>query len=100
MVVLGEENNLAIPVDEMLHHTRAVRRAVHSGLVIADMPYGSYQLGAEEALHNAARFIKEAGGEAGKIEGGAKRGGVISALRHAALSAMGPTRLHAQSLRL
>ena len=100
MVVLGQENTLAITVDEMLHHTRAVRRAVHSGLVIADMPYGSYQLGAEEALHNAARFIKEAGAEAVKIEGGEKRVGLISRLRDAEIPVMGHIGLTPQSLLL
>src|SRR5260370_14953136 len=100
MVVLGQENTLAISVDEMLHHTRAVRRAVQSGLVIADMPYGSYQLGAEEALHNAARFIKEAGAEAVKIEGGEKRVGLISRLRDAEIPVMGHIGLTPQSLLL
>ncbi|HTD24843.1 MAG TPA: 3-methyl-2-oxobutanoate hydroxymethyltransferase [Terriglobales bacterium] len=100
MVVLGQENTLAITVDEMLHHTRAVRRAVHSGLVIADMPYGSYQLGAEEALHNAARFIKESGAEAVKIEGGEKRVGLISRLRDAEIPVMGHIGLTPQSLLL
>src|SRR5260370_19302533 len=78
MVLLGQENTLAITDDEMLHHTRDVRRAVHSGLVIADMPYGSYQLGAEEALHNAERFIKEAGSGTARILEGEKRGGMDS----------------------
>jgi 3-methyl-2-oxobutanoate hydroxymethyltransferase len=69
MVVLGHENTLAITVDEMLHHTRAVRRAVHRALVVADMPFGSYHVSVAEGLANAIRFIKEAGAEAVKIEG-------------------------------
>jgi len=100
MVVLGQENTLAITVDEMLHHTRAVRRAVHSGLVIADMPYGSYHLSAEDALHNAARFIKEAGAEAVKIEGGEKRVGLVSRLHDAEIPVMGHIGLTPQSLHL
>jgi 3-methyl-2-oxobutanoate hydroxymethyltransferase len=69
MVVLGHENTLAITVDEMLHHTRAVRRAVRRALVVADMPFGSYHGTVAEGLANAIRFIKEAGAEAVKIEG-------------------------------
>ncbi|HUN86357.1 MAG TPA: 3-methyl-2-oxobutanoate hydroxymethyltransferase [Terracidiphilus sp.] len=69
MVVLGHENTLAITVDEMLHHTRAVRRAVGRALVVADMPFGSYHGSLEEGVANAVRFVKEAGAEAVKIEG-------------------------------
>src|SRR5215831_18274200 len=69
MVVLGHDNTLAITVEEMLHHTRAVRRAVHRALVVADMPFGSYQASVSEAVTNAIRFVKEAGAEAVKIEG-------------------------------
>jgi 3-methyl-2-oxobutanoate hydroxymethyltransferase len=68
MVVLGHENTLAVTVDEMIHHARAVRRAVHRALVVADMPFGSYNSVAE-GLVNAVRFVKEAGAEAVKIEG-------------------------------
>jgi len=69
MVVLGHDNTLAVTVDEMLHHTRAVRRAVRRALVVADMPFGSYHGAISEAVANAVRFIKEAGAEAVKIEG-------------------------------
>src|ERR1700683_3173443 len=69
MVVLGQENTLAVTVDEMLHHTRAVRRAVRRALVVADMPFGSYHGPLAEGLGNAVRFVKEAGAEAVKIEG-------------------------------
>jgi 3-methyl-2-oxobutanoate hydroxymethyltransferase len=69
MVVLGHENTLAVTVDEMLHHTRAVRRAVRRALIVADMPFGSYHGTVAEGLANAIRFVKEAGAEAVKIEG-------------------------------
>jgi len=69
MVVLGHDNTLAVTVDEMLHHTRAVRRAVRRALVVADMPFGSYHGSVAEGLANAVRFVKEAGAEAVKIEG-------------------------------
>jgi len=69
MVVLGQENTLAVTVDEMLHHTRAVSRAVHRALVVADMPFGSYHGTISDAVANAVRFVKEASAEAVKIEG-------------------------------
>jgi 3-methyl-2-oxobutanoate hydroxymethyltransferase len=69
MVVLGQENTLAVTVDEMIHHTRAVRRAVHRALLVADMPFGSYHGSVSEGVANAIRFVKEAGAEAVKIEG-------------------------------
>jgi len=69
MVVLGHDNTLSITVDEMLHHTRAVRRAVRRAVVVADMPFGSYHGSIPDAVANAVRFIKEAGAEAVKIEG-------------------------------
>ena len=69
MVVLGHENTLSITVDEMLHHTRAVRRAVRRAVVVADMPFGSYHGAIADAVANAVRFVKEAGAEAVKIEG-------------------------------
>jgi 3-methyl-2-oxobutanoate hydroxymethyltransferase len=68
-VVLGHDNTLAVTVDEMLHHTRAVRRAVRRALVVADMPFGSYHGSIDAAVANAVRFLKEAGAEAVKIEG-------------------------------
>lgn len=69
MVMLGHENTLAITVDEMLHHTRAVKRATRRALVVADMPFGSYHGTIAEGVANAVRFVKEAGAEAVKIEG-------------------------------
>src|ERR1700740_2220632 len=66
--MLGYENTLSVTMDEMLHHVKAVRRGVKSALLIADMPYGSYQVDSEEAVRNAARFVKEGGAEAGKSE--------------------------------
>ncbi|MGC1359851.1 MAG: 3-methyl-2-oxobutanoate hydroxymethyltransferase [Silvibacterium sp.] len=73
MVVMGYETTLPVTVDEMLHHTRAVRRAVKRAMVVADMPFGSYQVNVAEGVANAIRFLKEAGAEAVKIEGGAVR---------------------------
>ena len=73
MVVMGYDTTLPVTVDEMLHHTRAVRRAVKRAVLVADMPFGSYQNSISEGIANAVRFVKEAGAEAVKIEGGAVR---------------------------
>lgn len=69
MVVMGLESTLPVTVDEMLHHTRAVRRGVRRALLVADMPYGSYHVSADEGVANGARFVKEGGAEAVKVEG-------------------------------
>lgn len=98
MTVLGYENTLQVTLEEMLHHTRAVRRGVKSALLIADMPFGSYHLTAEEAVHNAARFIKEAGAEAVKIEGGEKRAELIRRIIDAEIPVAGHIGLTPQSL--
>ena len=70
MVALGHENTLSVTMEEMLHHTKAVKRAVKRALVVADMPFMSYQSDEKTALLNASRFIKEAGANAIKLEGG------------------------------
>ena len=69
MVVLGHPDTLSVTMDEMLHHTRAVRRGVKRALLVGDMPYGSFHLGEAQAVGNAIRFLKEAGAQAVKIEG-------------------------------
>jgi 3-methyl-2-oxobutanoate hydroxymethyltransferase len=78
MVVLGHPDTLSVTMDEMLHHVRAVRRGVKRALLVADMPYGSFHLGAEQAVGNAIRFVKEAGAQAVKIEGA--RSEVVTAM--------------------
>ena len=83
MVVMGHENTLAVTVDEMLHHTRAVRRAVKRAVVVADMPFGSYHVSLAESVTNAVRFVKEGGAEAVKIEGGATRCELVERLTDA-----------------
>lgn len=97
-VMLGYENTLPVTLDEMLHHTKAVRRAVKRALLIADMPFGAYHVSTEEAVRNAARFIKEAGAEAVKIEGGAKRAGMIHDVIEAEIPVFGHIGLTPQSV--
>jgi 3-methyl-2-oxobutanoate hydroxymethyltransferase len=96
MVVLGHDNTLAVTVDEMLHHTRAVRRAVRRALVVADMPFGSYHGSVEDGVANAVRFVKEAGAEAVKIEGA--RVELVRALVDAEIPVVGHLGLTPQSL--
>ena len=98
MVVLGHETTLRVTIDEMLHHTRAVRRGVHRALVVADMPYGSYHTDSAESLRNAVRFVKEAGAEAVKVEGGERRLELISRLTEAEIPVMGHVGLTPQSV--
>jgi 3-methyl-2-oxobutanoate hydroxymethyltransferase len=96
MVVLGHDNTLAVTVDEMLHHTRAVRRAVRRALVVADMPFGSYHGTVAEGVANAVRFLKEAGAEAVKIEG--PRVELVHALTEAEIPVVAHLGLTPQSL--
>jgi 3-methyl-2-oxobutanoate hydroxymethyltransferase len=98
MVVLGYDSTLPVTVDEMLHHTRAVRRGVRRALLIADMPYASYHVSDEEALRNATRFMKDGGAEAVKIEGGEKRVDIIHRLIDAEIPIMGHIGLTPQSV--
>jgi len=98
MVVLGQENTLQVTVDEMLHHARAVRRGTHRALMVVDMPYGSYHTDSSESLRNAVRFVKEAGAEAVKVEGGERRLELIARLTEAEIPVMGHVGLTPQSV--
>jgi 3-methyl-2-oxobutanoate hydroxymethyltransferase len=98
MVVLGYENTLPVTLDEMLHHTRAVRRGTRRALLVADMPYGSYHDESTEAVCHAIRFVKEAGAEAVKIEGGERRMDLIARLVEAEIPVMGHIGLTPQSV--
>jgi len=75
--VLGHDSTIPVTMDEMVHHVRAVRRGAPDALVVADMPFGSYQPGPGDAVRNAVRFLKE-GADAVKLEGGAE---VLDAVR-------------------
>ncbi len=98
MVVLGHETTLPVTVDEMLHHTRAVRRGVKRALLVADMPFGSFQGSPAEAVNNAARFLKEAGAEAVKLEGGIRIAETVRQLTQAGIPVMGHLGLTPQSV--
>jgi len=98
MVVLGYESTLPLTMEESLHHTKAVRRGVQRALVVADMPFGTYQGDVNDALRNAVRFVKEAGAEAVKVEGGERRLEVIARLTEAEIPVMGHVGLTPQSV--
>ena len=98
MVVLGYESTIPVTLEEMLHHTRAVRRGTRKALVVADMPYGTYHADIAESVRNAVRLVKEAGAEAVKIEGGERRLELISRLTEAEIPVMGHVGLTPQSL--
>lgn len=70
MVFKGEENTLSVTVDEIIYHTKAVKKGLKRAFLVADMPFGSYQKSTEDAFSNAIRIIKEGGAEAVKLEGG------------------------------
>src|SRR3984885_8413895 len=96
--MLGYENTLSVTMDEMLHHVRAVRRGVKNALLVADMPYGSYQIDPQTALGNATRFVKEGGAEVVKIEGGEKRADLIRRIVEAEIPVAGHIGLTPQSV--
>ena len=98
MVMLGHDSTLPLTLDEALHHAKAVRRGVQRALVVADMPYGSYHAEINESLRNAMRFVKEAGAEAVKIEGGERRLELIARLTDAEIPVMGHIGLTPQSV--
>lgn len=98
MVVLGHENTLAVTMEEMLHHARAVRRGAHSALLIGDMPFMSYQASVADAVRNAGRFLQESGMEAIKLEGGRTVVPAVEAIVAAGIPVLGHVGLTPQSV--
>lgn len=96
--MLGYENTLSVTMEEMLHHVKAVRRGVRNALLLADMPYGSYQVDEKDAVRNAARFVKEGGAEVVKLEGGEKRADLIRRIIDAEIPVAGHIGLTPQSV--
>jgi 3-methyl-2-oxobutanoate hydroxymethyltransferase len=96
--MLGYENTLTVTMDEMLHHVKAVHRGVRSALLVADMPYGAYQIDPKTAVSNAMRFVKEGGAEVVKIEGGEKRADLIRHMIDAEIPVAGHIGLTPQSV--
>ncbi len=99
MVVLGHANTLSVTMDEMLHYARAVSRGARGPLLVGDMPFLSYQADTAEAVRNAGRFLKDAGMDAVKLEGGREFAPVVEAIVRAGIPVQGHIGLMPQSLR-
>ena len=97
-VVLGYGNTVPVTLDEILIHLKAVRRAVQRALLVADMPYGTFHTGDDDAVRNALRLVKEGGAEAIKLEGGHKRVPLVKRLVDEEISVMGHIGLTPQSI--
>ena len=89
MVGLGYETTLPVTMEEMLHHVRAVSRGVKRALLVADMPFGSFQASVEDGVRNAGRFLKEAGAQAVKLEGGREVADLTRRLTSVGMPVMG-----------
>ncbi len=89
MTVLGHPNTVSVTMDEMLHHCRAVARGTQRAFLVGDMPFMSYQIDRAEAVRNAGRFLKEAGMEAVKLEGGEEVLDTVYAITRAGIPVMG-----------
>jgi 3-methyl-2-oxobutanoate hydroxymethyltransferase len=88
MVVQGVSSTLPVTMDEMIYHTKMVSRATQSAMVVGDMPFLSYQTHKAEAIRNAGRFLKEAGAEAVKLEGGTQMAEAIRAIVNSGIPVM------------
>ncbi len=89
MVMLGYESTVPVTMEEMIHHSRAVRRGTKYAFVIGDMPFMSYQVSLEQAIENAGRFMKEAGCDSVKLEGGTEMAHVVKAIVDAGIPVCG-----------
>ncbi len=99
MTMLGYRDTLPLTMSESLHHAAAVRRGAPDAFVVADMPFMSFQISEEDALRNAARFLKEAGSDAVKIEGGAEAAPLVARLTGCGIPVMAHAGLLPQRLK-
>ncbi len=98
MVMLGYDSTIPVTMADMLHHTKAVARGAKNALVVADMPFMSYQVSAEDAVRNAGRLMQEGGAQAVKLEGGREVCGQIFAIKRASIPVMAHLGLTPQSV--
>jgi 3-methyl-2-oxobutanoate hydroxymethyltransferase len=98
MVVQGRENALAVTLDEMIYHTRLVARGIRRSLLVADLPFMTYQLSPQQALESAGRLVKEGGTHAVKLEGGVRSAAAIAAIVDADIPVMGHVGMTPQSV--
>jgi 3-methyl-2-oxobutanoate hydroxymethyltransferase len=99
MVVQGQPDSLGVTLDEVIYHTRLVARAVRRGLLVADLPFMTYQVSPQQALENAGRLIKEGGAHAVKLEGGVRSAAAVAAVTAADIPVVGHVGLTPQSVR-
>jgi 3-methyl-2-oxobutanoate hydroxymethyltransferase len=99
MVFQGQEDSLAVTLEEMIYHTRCVARGVRRSLLVADMPFLTFQISPQQALENAGRLLKEGGAHAVKLEGGVRSAAAIRAITTADIPVMGHIGLTPQSVR-
>lgn len=98
MVVLGHENTVAVTMDEMIHHCKAVARGAKAPLLVGDMPFMSYQVDPKEAVRNAGRLLKEGGMDVIKLEGGQDMAPTVKAIVDAGIPVMGHIGLTPQTI--
>ena len=98
MVVLGYDSTLPVTVDDIIRHTQAVVRGSKRALIVADLPFGSFQITPEETMRHAVRIMKEAGPQAVKLEGGVRSAPSVRALVEAGIPVMGHVGLTPQSV--
>jgi 3-methyl-2-oxobutanoate hydroxymethyltransferase len=99
MVVQGHENSLAVTLDEVIYHTRLVARGVRRSLLVADMPFMTFQVSPQQAVENAGRLVKEGGAHAVKLEGGVRSAAAVEAIARCDLPVMGHVGMTPQSVR-
>lgn len=98
MVMLGHDSTIPVTVDDIVHHSAAVARGTSAALIVADMPFMSYQASGDEALHNAGRMLKEGAAHAVKLEGGARVTDLVGRLVESGIPVMGHLGLTPQSV--
>ena len=99
MVVQGNDTSLGVTLEEVIYHTRLVARGVRRSLLVADLPFMTYQVSPQQALENAGRLVKEGGTHAVKLEGGVRSAAAIAAIAAADIPVMGHVGMTPQSVR-
>ncbi len=100
IMALGYDTTVPVTLDDMLHHVRSVRRGLKWALLLADMPFGSYESGSDDAIRNSVRLMKEGGAQAVKIEGGAWLAGTVRRMTNTGIPVVGHIGLLPQSVHL
>lgn len=99
MTMLGYETTIPVTLRDILHHTAAVKRGVKRAMVVADMPFLTYQIGPDQALRNAGRLLQEAGADAVKLEGGERMSATIRRLVECGIPVLGHIGILPQSVK-